>query len=161
MDAVEVSRDPVAITHGFAHELNPHDRGASDELIRAIGASGGYVGIVLVPFFLTADPDVTLDHFLRHVDHVASLIGIEHVGVGSDWAPPVPPRLQQVLAEEVARIGFRPEHRVDWSATIKEIDAWEDWPSVTRALLEHGYSEDEVRGIVGGNFLRVFEAVVG
>ncbi len=112
MDAAVASREPIAITHGFAEALNRHDRGAADDLIRAVGEEG-YVGIVCVPFFLTADPDVTLDHFLRHVDHVANLVGIDHVGIGTDWAPPVPPRLQAMLTAEVERIGFRPEHRVD------------------------------------------------
>jgi membrane dipeptidase len=161
LDAVDASDRPIAITHGFAKALNEHDRGASDELIRAIGGNGGYVGIVLVPFFLTTDPVATLEHFVRHVDHVAGLIGAGHVGIGTDWAPPVPPRLQQMLTTEVERIGFRPEHRVDWSATIEGLDAWEDWPNITRALLTHGYSDDEVRGLLGANFLRLFRDVVG
>jgi len=140
--------------------LHPHDRAASDDLIRAVG-DRGYVGIVCVLFFLTTDPDVTLDHFLRHVDHVAGLVGADHVGIGTDWAPPVPTRLQAMLAAEVERIGFRPEHRVDWSATIKDLDRYEDWPNITRALVEHGYSDDEVRGFLGANFERVFRDVVG
>ncbi len=160
LDAVEASEEPIAITHGFAKALNEHDRGASDELIRAVGERG-YVGVVLVPFFLTTDPKVTLEHFVRHVEHIANLVGIEHVGVGTDWAPPVPTQLQAMLTEEVRRIGFRPEHRVDWGATIEELDDWTDWPNITRALVEHGFSPDEVRGIVGGNFLKTFREVCG
>jgi membrane dipeptidase len=159
-DAIEASEKPIAITHGFARELNPHDRGASDDLLRAVG-DRGYVGIVCVPFFLTSDPDCTLDHFIRHVDHVSGLIGADHVGIGTDWAPPVPPRLQEMLTIEVQRIGFRPEHRVDWSATIKDLDRYVDYPNITRALVEHGYTDDEVRGFLGGNFLRIFREVVG
>jgi membrane dipeptidase len=161
LDAVEASAKPIAITHGFSKALNPHDRGASDDLLRAVGENGGYVGIVLVPFFLTTEPKVTLDHFVRHVDHVASLIGIDHVGVGTDWAPPVPTQLQALLTEEVRRIGFRAEHRVDWGATIEELPNWTDWPNITRALVDHGLSDDEVRGVLGGNFLRVFREVAG
>jgi membrane dipeptidase len=161
IDAALASSRPIAITHGFAEALSPHDRAASDELIRTIGERGGYVGIVLVPFFLTPDADCTLDHFLRHVEHVSGLIGADKVGVGTDWAPPVPPRLQEMLTREVERLGFRPEHRVDWSATVKDLDAWEDWPNITAALLAHGYSEDETRGFLGANFLRVFEAAAG
>jgi membrane dipeptidase len=161
LDAVEASEKPIAITHGFSKALNPHDRGASDDLIRAIGDHGGYVGIVLVPFFLTTEPGVTLDHFVRHVDHVGALVGLDHVGVGTDWAPPVPAQLQALLTEEVRRIGFRPEHRVDWGATIDELPDWTDWPNITRALVGCGLSDDEVRGILGGNFLRVFREAVG
>lgn len=161
MDAALASAKPIAITHGFAEALNPHDRGASDELIRAIGERDGYVGIVAVPFFLTADPICTLDHLLAHIDHVASLIGIDKIGIGTDWAPPVPKRLQEMLTEEVRRVGFRPEHRVDWAATVEGLERWEYYPNVTAALQEKCYSEAELRGILGGNFLRVFEASVG
>jgi membrane dipeptidase len=160
LDAVGASDKPIAITHGFAKAINDHDRGATDDLIKAVGGDG-YVGVVLVPFFLSADPVVSLDHFVQHIDHIASLVGAEHVGIGTDWAPPVPVQLQHLLTEEVRRIGFRAEHRVDWGATIKDLDRWEDWPNITRALLEHGFSDDEVRGIVGGNFLRLFGEVVG
>lgn len=160
LDAVEASEEPIAITHGFAKALNEHDRGASDELIRAVGERG-YIGVVLVPFFLTDEPKVTLAHFVRHVEHIADLVGIEHVGIGTDWAPPVPVQLQAMLTAEVARIGFRPEHRVDWSATVEELDDWTDWPNITRALVDHGFPPDEVRGVVGGNFLRIFREVCG
>ena len=160
LDAVEASEQPIAITHGFAKALNEHDRGTSDELIRAVGERG-YVGVVLVPFFLTTEPKVTLEHFVRHVEHIAGLVGIDHVGIGTDWAPPVPPQLQAMLTEEVRRLGFRAEHRVDWGATIDELEDWSDWPNVTRALVGHGYSDDEVRGILGENFLRIFREVVG
>jgi membrane dipeptidase len=161
MDAATASHRPIAITHGFARAVNPHDRAASDELIRTIGEREGYVGIVCVPFFLSPEPRVTLDAFLRHVDHVAGLIGVDKVGVGTDWDPPIPPTLQRMLTQEVTRLGFRPEHRVDWSATIEELPAWEDWPNITRALLQHGYSPDETRGLVGANFLRVFRESAG
>ena len=161
LDAAEASKQPIAITHGFAKTLNPHDRGASDDLIRAIGERGGYMGIVTVPFFLSSDPVVTLDHFVRHVDHIVDLIGVDHVGVGTDWAPPVPPQLQKLLTIEVERLGFRPEHRVDWGATIKELDRWEDWPNITNALVTRGYSPEEVCGILGANSLRLLREVTG
>lgn len=161
MDAAEASTAPIAITHGFAESLNPHDRGASDELIACVGERGGYIGIVTVPFFLTSDPDVTLDHFLRHVDHVASLVGIDRVGIGTDWAPPIPPRLQELLHAGLEKLKFRPEHNVDWGATIKDLDRYEDYPNITAALAEHGYAPDEVRGVIGGNFERVFRSAAG
>lgn len=160
LDAVEASERPIAITHGFAKAINDHDRGAPDDVIEAVGERG-YVGIVCVPFFLTTDSVARLEHFVRHVDHVAGLIGVDHVGIGTDWAPPVPKQLQAMLTAEVARIGFRPEHRVDWAATIEELPDYSDWPSITGALLERGFTGDEVRGIIGGNFLRIFAEVVG
>jgi membrane dipeptidase len=159
-DALEASDKPIAITHGFAKALNGHDRGSSDDLIRAVGERG-YIGVVLVPFFLTKDPVATLDHFLRHVDHIVGLAGADHVGIATDWTPPMPPRLQAMLTATMQSLGFRPEHRVDWGSSVEGFSRWEEWPNITGALLAHGYSDDEVRGIIGGNFVRIFREVAG
>ena len=160
LDAVRASKMPIAITHGFSKTVHEHDRGASDDVLKAVG-SDGYVGIVAVPFFLTSEPQATLKHFVGHLDYVATLVGADHVGIGTDWAPPVPKQLQVLLTEGTRRIGFREEHRIDWGATITEIADYADWPNITRALVDAGYSDDEIRGFLGGNFLRLFRDVVG
>ena len=158
-DAARASQRPIAITHGFAKGVYEHDRGASDEVLKAIGTEG-YVGIVAVPFFLTSEPQARLEHLVRHLDHVANLVGADHVGIGTDWAPPVPEQLQKLLTAGVEQIGFRKEHRVDWAATIAELQDYADWPNITVALVEAGYSDDEIRGFLGANFLRVFRDVI-
>ena len=68
-----------------------------------------------------------------------------------------------MLNEEMrlAGFGFREEHRVDWAATVDGYRSWREWPNLTAALLEHGYSDDEVRGFLGLNFLRLFRESVG
>jgi membrane dipeptidase len=160
LDAVRTSDKPVAISHGFSKAVHDHDRGASDEVIKAVGTDG-YVGIVAVPFFLTSEPHVTLKHLVAHIDHVANLIGADHVGIGTDWAAPVPPQLQVLLTEGTRRIGFREEHRVDWGATIAELPRYDDWPNITSALVGAGYTDGEIRGFLGENFRRLFGEVVG
>ena len=162
LDAIEVSERPVAVTHATAHSVFAHDRGKGDAVIRALGERGGYFGIVLVPFFLTdRDETTTLDDWLRHVEHVVELAGAEHVGIGTDWGTELPPRLNAMLDEEMLRFGFRPEHRVDWSATVEGFRSWRDWPNLSAALVSAGYSDDEIRGLLGGNFARVFREAVG
>jgi membrane dipeptidase len=160
LDAARASEQPIAITHGFAKAVYEHDRGASDDVLKAIG-SDGYVGIVAVPFFLTSEPQAKLEHLVRHLDYIAGLVGADHVGIGTDWAPPVPKQLQKLLTAGVEQIGFRKEHRVDWGATIAELQDYADWPNITRALVDAGYSDDEIRGFLGANFLRLFRDVVG
>lgn len=157
LDAVEVSERATAVTHSFARGLHSHDRGKTDDVIRAIGESGGYFGVLLVPFFLTSEPEATLDHFIRHFEHVVDLAGAEHVGIGTDWGQVHPKPLIDLLHEEMRRFGFREEHRVDFSAQTTGFATWEEWPNITRALVAHGYSERQVRGFLGENFLRVFE----
>jgi membrane dipeptidase len=161
LDAIEASARPVAITHAFCSSINIHDRGKADEVLRAIGERDGYFGVCVVPFFITEDPSPSLAHWLEHVDRAVELAGAEHVGIGTDWGEVLPPRLRGVLDEEVRRLGFREEHRVDWAATLDGYRSWSDWPNLTQALVENGYSDLEVRGFLGGNFLRVFERAVG
>ncbi len=157
LDAIEVSERPTAVTHSFAKSLHDHDRGKGDDVIRATGEAGGYFGVVCVPFFLTAEPEATLDHFIAHFEKVVELAGPEHVGIGTDWGQVFPKTLVDLLHEEVRRFGFGPEHRVDFNAQLKGFETWERWPAITAALARRGYSDDEMSGFLGQNFLRVFE----
>jgi membrane dipeptidase len=161
MDAIEASRRPIAVTHSLVGSVYAHDRGKSDDVIRAVGDSGGYFGLVVVPFFLTDEPRATLDHFMSHFDRAVELAGAAHVGIGTDWGTELPGPLVKLMNEEILKLGFRPEHGVDWAATVEGFEAWERWPNITRALVGAGYSDDDIRGFLGENFLRVFEAAVG
>jgi membrane dipeptidase len=163
LDAIEVSERPVAVSHAFSRSVSDHDRGKGDDVLRAIGERGGYFGIVVVPFFITDDPNPTLDHWLAHVDRAVELAGAEHVGIATDWGEELPKQLVDLLNEEMrkAGFGFREEHRVDWAATLDGYRSWRDWPNLTKALVERGFTDQEVRGFLGGNFLRVFSEAVG
>ena len=160
LDAVAVSKAPVAFTHTFARALSDHDRGKTDDLLRAVASTGGYIGVLVVPFFISDRNDCPLTVFADHVEYIAELVGIDHVGIGTDWGTVFPPRLADALNREVANMGFRPEHRVDYKAQLPEFRSWQDWPNLTATLLER-FSEEEVRKILGLNFLRVFEQAVG
>jgi membrane dipeptidase len=160
LDAIDVSRVPIAITHAFSSAVYPHDRGKSDQAIRAVAASGGYIGVCAVPFFVTGDPRPTLDHWARHVEYICELVGAEHVGIGSDWGHVIPARLRDTIREEMKRF-WRPEHAVDPTAVIEGYETFDQWPNFTRTLVARGYSDDEIGGLLGGNFLRVFEQAVG
>ena len=161
LDAIETSDRPIAVTHSVAKAVYPHIRGKADDVIRAIGETGGYFGVCLVPFFLNDKDNPTLDDWLGHFEHVADLAGIENVGVASDYGIEYPPGVADLFNAEILNMGFRPEHGVDWNKTIDGFRTWKEWPNVTKALVSRGYSDDEITGILGGNFLRVFEGAVG
>jgi len=85
LDAFEVSKKPVLITHSNCRALAPgHPRCKTDEAIRKMAASGGVMGITSVRMFVKNDEPTTIEHFLDHFDHVKKLVGVEHLGVGSD-----------------------------------------------------------------------------
>lgn len=145
---LEEATGPVIDSHANAKALCPHPRNLDDDQIRAIGERGGVVGICAVARFTTEDPsEATLERMLDHLDHVTSLIGPEHVALGPDFV-------------DYLRVGpgawvdpDEPVHATAGFGTISEL------PNVTEGLLRRGYSEADVRGILGGNLLRVLDAV--
>jgi membrane dipeptidase len=162
LEAIEVSERPVAVTHATARSVFVHDRGKSDDVIRAVGERRGYFGVVVVPFFLTDGNDPSLEDWLRHIERVVALAGAENVGIGTDWGQELPPRLNRLLDEEMLRgFGFRPEHGVSHAATVDGYRSWREWPNLTAALVSAGYSDGEIRGFLGKNFERVFLQAVG
>ncbi len=160
-DALRASKQPVACTHTFCLAVSQHDRAKRDDLLRAVADTGGYVGILVVPFFISDRADVTLETAVRHLEHAAEICGIDHVGVGTDWGTMYPRELADKLNQEMNVIGFRPEHRVDWNAHMPDFRTWEDWPNITRRLVQRGFSDEDIQKILGLNFLRVFERVAG
>lgn len=161
LDACKLSKTPVVASHTSAAGVHLHDRAKSDEELKAIAATGGYIGVYAVGMFLTDDPNATIDHMLDHIDYIANLVGAEHVGIGSDWPMQAPQWGLDRLAEHAMEIGFREEHGVTRPKNLVGFDDYRDFPNITRGLVKRGYSDDEIRGILGENFLRVFEQVCG
>lgn len=136
-DVLQISPQPVIASHSNAYALCPHVRNLNDEQLTALAEKGGVVGVTFVPSFLTEERnEASLDKLLDHIDHIVRVAGIDHVGLGSDFdgfGPPPPTGL-----DDVTRL-----------------------PGITAGLVARGYSAEQVRKILGGNFLRVFRQVVG
>lgn len=133
---LETSTKPVMASHSNARALCDHRRNLSDVQLRALAENGGLVAVTFVPSFLSADPEqASLDTVVAHIDHIAGLIGPERIGIGSDFD------------------GIAKGPRGLEDATR--------FPNLTEALLRRGFSEDQVRGIMGENQLRFFAEVVG
>jgi len=179
-DALEVADKPVICSHSDTRALADHHRNLTDDQLRALAKNGGVIGINYVAGFLDTGfdkaseklrarlkpemdalekkfkkdpregrkrrwalwrekaaelPPVPLAKVIDHIEHAVKIAGIDHVGLGSDFD------------------GF--------STGPREIVDCTSLPLVTAALLERGYSEEDVRKIMGENFLRVFEANLG
>jgi membrane dipeptidase len=170
-DAMEVSTAPVIVSHSTSKAIAYHDRGKTDELARAIAEQGGYFGVVVVPGFVRDTPGATLADFVRHVAHLIDVCGIDHVGIGTDKAGPGPSTSSLVEYPDGMRVslpwefnwsGFRnQEHRLTDEYSMEGFESLGDWPNVTVALAEAGFDEEELRKLLGLNYLRVFREVVG
>jgi membrane dipeptidase len=161
LDACALSTTPAVASHTSAAAVHQHDRAKSDEELRRIAETGGYIGVYLVSMFLSGKEQSTIEDFLDHVDYISTLVGWQHVGIGSDWPMQAPDWGVQRLAEWAMEIGFRPEHGVGAPVNVLGFDDYRDFPNITRGLVGRGYSDEQIRGIMGENFLRVFEQVCG
>jgi membrane dipeptidase len=164
LDACSVSERPVVATHTSAVALYEHDRAKTDEEFQAIAESGGVIGVYAIPFFLAApqDPPPTIELMLDHLDYIVKLVGWQHVAIGSDWPLAIPHEIQRrVLMPMLHSLGFRAEHDLDVVSTLEGFRDPRDWRNITRGLVARGYGDEELRGILGENFLRVFGEVVG
>lgn len=162
LDACQFSSLPVTANHTTARGVYDHARGKDDDCLRAIAGTGGVVGVVAVPAFLTDAETPTIDHMLDHIEHIARLVGWEHVAIGTDWPLQAPIDLQQPLfMPDNMDTAFRPEDMLDVRVNLAGFDDCRDMPNVTRGLVKRGWDEREIKGVLGENALRVFEAVCG
>lgn len=174
-DAIHTTSKPVLVSHSCAYTLCPVFRNLKDEQIKAVGANGGVIQVNFYSGFLDStyfrrqkefaarhqqDVDALkqsgkaeyeiqeelyrkypaeaeqlrapFNLLIDHIDYIVKLAGVDHVGLGSDFdgieAPP------------------------------QQLNGVEDYPLVTKALLERGYTKKDIRKILGGNFIRVFKA---
>ncbi len=179
-DVIATTKAPVIASHSSARALVNHPRDMTDEMLRAVAKNGGTVQVNFFSGFLDEDyrkameaqskdqaaaiqkyvdslkaqgkpvnyieidrmgrewmakiPRPPLKSLIDHIDHIAKVAGVDHVGLGSDF-------------DGVS------------GATPQGIDSAADLPKITQALLDRGYSADDINNILGGNLLRVFRQV--
>jgi len=154
LDAFELSSQPVLITHSNCRALVPgHPRCKTDEAIRAMAASGGVMGITAVRNFVRDREPTTIEHFVDHIDHVAKLVGVEHVGIGTDADLAGYDALPAAIYEQLKsgyKSGYAFRDRID----IEGLDHPQKIYDLTAALIQRGYDDADIRAILGGNFRR-------
>ena len=170
LEAIEVSKSPVAFTHTFCRAVHDHVRGKTDEELKALKENGGYMGILLVPDFITDKEKPSLDDLVDHVDHAVEILGVDKVGIGTDYGHYYPKALKKLNREKMAReieaqgiskAGWRRGHFRKEIVEVEGYRDWRDFPNITKALIRRGYSTEEIKGILGKNFLKIFAKVVG
>lgn len=132
-EALEISEAPVVVTHANCRKLCPHRRNLTDEQLKALAVKGGLVGITFVPEFVDGlHPSV--DKLLDHVEHAVTVMGVDHVGFGSDFdgMDQVLPGLETAMA----------------------------WPRLLDRLAGRGFSDEDIHKITGDNWLRVLGQVL-
>jgi membrane dipeptidase len=167
MEAIEASSAPVVISHGNARAIHPSKRNVPDDLIKAVAASGGTVGVVGFPAFVAPGPRPTLDQFIDHIAYLSDLIGPDRVTLGIDYylgqSPAVPDEVALAGYKEAIAMGVwreetyppPPHHYPAGIETPRTL------PKLTERLLERQFSAKDVAGILGGNLMRVWGGIWG
>jgi membrane dipeptidase len=156
MEAMEISTRPFIFSHANASKLFDHYRNLRDDQILACAKTGGVVGINGVGAFLGESGEVSAELICQHIDYVANLAGPAHVGLGLDFIV------------NVAKFAAMAASSADtWPSVsgkaprFDHVAAPEIVVPVTELLCKRGYSDQDVQGILGTNFLRVYKDCVG
>ena len=152
-DALEDYEGPVVVSHSNAKAVWDCPRNLTDDQIRAVGDRGGFVAPMFCGGFLRADgAKATLDDIVRHVDHIAGLIGIDHVALGPDWVD----YMDDFLPDLLVPLGIDPA-TTKW---VEAVDTLSKIQAVAEALLKAGYGDADVAKVMGGNALRIFRTIL-
>lgn len=152
MEIMAMSAKPVIFSHANPRALRDHPRNIRDDQIDACARSGGVVGINGIGIFL-GDDDNRTETVVRHIDYVADRVGAAHVGIGLDFVfrrglDEYPPGFE-------ASLWWPPQHSYVGRSNFVEP---ERMPAIAEGLVQLGYAESAIRGVLGENFLRVAEA---
>jgi len=135
-DVIKRSKAPIVASHSNCYALCPHLRNLKDEQIKALAGKSGVIGITFVPNFLTQEKrKTTVEDVVKHIDYLVEKVGVDYIGLGSDF---------------------------DGTGGLPlGLEGVDKVPNITGELLDRGYKEKDIKKILGENFLRVFKEVVG
>ena len=171
LECAKHSKDGIASIHTACRDLFDHRHNKWDYVLKAIAEGGGVVGIYTN--FISDNKVGTLTDWLDHVDHAVNVMGIDHVGVGTETHITRGEPVEIVkLHDEWYRSaihGVKPGDEF-YGAYVESLDPdirgkelrfhWVDWPNLTIGLVSRGYSDRDIEKIIGGNWLRLYKEVL-
>ncbi len=165
LEAIEYSERPIAITHANPSFWHSALRNKSDEVLKALGASGGMLGFSLYPHHLKDGSDCTLQSYCEMIAKTAELMGVQNIGIGSDLCQDQPDSVVEWM-----RVG-RWSKEIDYgegsadNAGFPPMPTWfqdnRHFDNLENGLKQTGFSEIEIAGIMGENWLRFYDASFG
>ena len=165
LEAIEISERPIAITHANPAFWHPARRNKSDDVLRALGQSGGMLGFSMYPHHLKDKSDCTLASFCEMVARTADLMGVDNIGLGSDLCQDQPDSVVEWMrvgrwSKEMdygegsaGDAGFRP--MPDWFEDNRHFG------NIAAGLIAHGFSEADTAAVMGENWLRFYDENFG
>ncbi|WDV47246.1 dipeptidase [Clostridiaceae bacterium M8S5] len=140
-DVMKIAKNPVIASHSNCRELCKQMRNLRDEQIQSLASTGGVIGMNTCSKFVSnKEEDKNYKTLVNHIDYIVKLIGIEYVGFGFDFCD------------------FLRENKK--SEVFDVLDSYKELPLFVEELVNRGYSDEDIKKIVGDNFLNVFKKVL-
>lgn len=151
MDILNLSKDPIIFSHSNVNSLVPHPRNVKDEALLALAKNGGVINLSGLAMMLGQEKS-SMTAYVNHISYIADLIGPEHIGIGLDMV-----YFHEVLDLFFTKAGITtyPKNYVKSMDSAKPEDVME----LTEILIQRGFSEKDIKGILGENYLRVVTQV--
>jgi len=164
LEAIEFSNAPAFVSHANVRKLVDSPRNKSDDIIKAVAQTGGVINVYDACFIREDDRNKTpekmegnIKDFLKHINYIVDLVGVDHVGIGSDLS-------EGLNAEETGKVllmrkkfnHLYPTPRI----RPKGLQSYSDFLNITRGLIKEGYSDNDIQKIWGLNNLRVYRKIL-
>ncbi|HEV8655386.1 MAG TPA: membrane dipeptidase [Candidatus Limnocylindria bacterium] len=162
LDTIEASEKPIFITHAGARGLWNTKRMKPDEVLKAMAAKGGVIGIEAAPHttLTKKHPKHSIESFMEHFEYCADLIGIDHVAFGPDTLFGDHVGLHHYFAKQLS---IKAAHGAQAFEEVAFVDGIENpaeaFPNIVRWMVKHDYSDGDIGKAIGGNVMRVLEEV--
>ncbi|WP_286974537.1 membrane dipeptidase [Pseudomonas sp.] len=161
LEAIELSTRPIIISHANPEFFHPAKRNKSQTVLRELGASGGLLGFSLYPFHLHNGSDCSLDDFCDMVAQTADLMGIDHIGIGTDLCQNQPQAVLEWMRSgrwsKQVDYGEGSASNADWPKPLGWFGDSRDFPNITQGLLKRGFSPEDTAKVMGLNWLNTLE----
>ena len=164
LDVIDASEKPVAVTHANAKSYYDVPRNKTDEALRRLAERGGVVGATCITTFLKTGACSTLPDYVDAIDDMVQRIGIDHVGIGTDFTQDQTDAFWRYIGSQQGSsypaTYIDPDVRIDWRRIYpKGLETPDRLPALADALSDRGYGWQDVEKVLGGNWMRLFREV--
>jgi microsomal dipeptidase-like Zn-dependent dipeptidase len=161
LEAIEISERPIVISHANPNSFHQAKRNKSDTVLKALGESGGLLGFSLYPFHLKNGPDCSLDDFCDMVADTADLMGIDHIGIGTDLCQEQPLSVLEWMRNgrwsKEMDYGEGSKANADWPRPLSWFRDSRDFPNITKGLQNRGFRTEDIAKVMGMNWLNLLD----
>ncbi|AAZ28780.1 MULTISPECIES: dipeptidase [Colwellia] len=161
LEAIDISERPIVISHANPNSFHEAKRNKSDTVLKALGESGGLLGFSLYPFHLKNGPDCSLDDFCDMVANTADLMGIDHIGIGTDLCQEQPLSVLEWMRNgrwsKEMDYGEGSKANADWPRPLSWFRDSRDFPNITKGLQNRGFRTEDIAKVMGMNWLNLLD----